>query len=452
MSSRITDSPLYQHLWGTAEARQILGEEGRLQGWLEVIVALARAQAAFGVIPDRAACLIAEHARPDRLDLGYAAEQTRLTSHSMLGLIRAVAEVLPADAREHVYTGATVQDITDTWTALALRRIGGIVWRDLRRIEERLVELAVEHRCTVMAGRTHGQPGSPVTFGWKAASWANEVRRHLDRMRDGAPRWLVGQLGGGVGSLVFYGELGPAVRARFCAELGLADPGISWLTARDRGAEFAQLLALICGTLARIGGEVYELQRPEIGELAEAAAAGTVGSITMPHKRNPEASEHLDTLARLVRANAAVMTEGVAQQHERDGRGWKAEWVAWPEACLLAATALQTAIGLLAGLTVDAAAMRRNLERDGGYPVSERVLARLATRMGARQAQQSLQEAFAGATGRTAGQVLVDAGLFGPAEAAELTTQPDTGSCPAMVDLVVERARVARAAEPQEWP
>ena len=139
-----------------------------------------------------------------------------------------------------------------------------------------------------MAGRTHGQPGSPVTFGWKAASWADEVRRHLDRLREGAPRWLVGQLGGGTGSLVFYGDRGLAVRARFCAELGLADPGISWLTARDRGAEFAQLLALICGTLARIGGEVYELQRPEIGELAEAAPAGTVGSITMPHKHNPE--------------------------------------------------------------------------------------------------------------------------------------------------------------------
>ena len=120
------------------------------------------------------------------------------------------------------------------------------------------------------------------------------------------------------------------------------------------GAEFAQLLALICGTLARIGGEVYELQRPEIGELAETSAAGTVGSITMPHKRNPEASEHLDTLARLVRANAAVMVEAVAQQHERDGRGWKAEWVALPEACLLATAALQIAIGLLDGLHVNA--------------------------------------------------------------------------------------------------
>ena len=214
MTTRITDSPFYQHLWGTAEARDVLGEEGRLRCWLDVIVALARAQTATGVIPADAARLIAEHAQPGRLDLEYAAEQTRQTSHSMLGLIRALQAAVPEPARQYVYTGATVQDITDTATAVTLRRIGGIVWRDLRQIEERLLELAVTHRDTVMAGRTHGQPGSPVTFGWKAASWADEVRRHLDRLREGAPRWLVGQLGGGTGSLVFYGERGLAVRAQ----------------------------------------------------------------------------------------------------------------------------------------------------------------------------------------------------------------------------------------------
>ncbi|MGN6175697.1 MAG: class-II fumarase/aspartase family protein [Streptosporangiaceae bacterium] len=454
MSTRITDSVLYQHLWGTAESRAVLGEEGRLRGWLEVIVALARAQAAFGVIPADAAALIAEHVRADRIDLGYAAEQTRHTSHSTLGLIRALQEAVPEQAGEYVYVGATVQDITDTWTSLAVRRIGGLVWRDLRRIEEQLLELAVAHRSTVMTGRTHGQPGSPVTFGWKAASWADEIRRHLDRIRAGASRWLVGQLGGGVGSLVFYGEQGLSVRARFCAELGLADPGISWLSARDRGAEFAQLLALICGTLSRIGGEVYELQRPEIGELAEASPAGTVGSITMPHKRNPEAGEHLDTLARLARANAAVMVEAVVQQHERDGRGWKAEWSALPEVCLLATAALHVTIGLLAGLDVDSEAMRRNLARHGGYQVSERALALLAPELGARRAQQRLQEALASgaAAGLAAEQALVTAGLLRPAQAKDLTAEPDTGSCQEMTDLVLDRARAARAADPREWP
>ena len=454
MTTRITDSPFYQHLWGTAEARDVLGEEGRLRGWLEVIVALAQAQAATGVIPARAARLIAEHAKPGRLDLGYAAEQTRQTSHSMLGLIRALQEAVPDEARQYVYIGATVQDVTDTATALALRRIGGLAWRDLRRIEERLLELAVAHRSSVMAGRTHGQPGGPVTFGWKAATRADEVRRHQDRLREGAPRCLVGQLGGGVGSLVFYGERGAAVRARFCAELGLADPGISWLSARDRGAEVAQLMALICGTLARIGGEVYELQRPEIGELCEAAAAGTVGSITMPHKRNPEASEHLDTLARLARSSASVMTEAVVQQHERDGRGWKAEWVAWPETCLLATAALQIAVGLTAGLTVDAEAMRANLARYGGYQVSERALALLTHRLGTRQAQDELQRVLGQgrAAGHSAEQALARSALFSAAEARELTAAPDVGCCPQMTDLVIARARAARAAEPAEWP
>ena len=146
-----------------------------------------------------------------------------------------------------------------------------------------------------MAGRTHGQPGSPITFGFKVASWADEVRRHLQRLAEGRPRWLVGQLGGAVGTLGFFAPRGAELRAEFCAELGLADPGISWLTSRDRIAEFGGLLAMICGTLARIGNEVYELQRPEIGELREPTTGDTVGSITMPHKRNPEGSEHLDT-------------------------------------------------------------------------------------------------------------------------------------------------------------
>ena len=145
-----------------------------------------------------------------------------------------------------------------------------------------------------------------------------------------------------MGTLGFFAPHGAELRAEFCAELGLADPGISWLTSRDRIAEFGGLLAMICGTLARIGNEVYELQRPEIGELREPTTGDTVGSITMPHKRNPEGSEHLDTLARLVRANAEVLTEGMVAGHERDGRGWKAEWVALPEVCLLTGVALQT--------------------------------------------------------------------------------------------------------------
>jgi adenylosuccinate lyase len=257
-----------------------------------------------------------------------------------------------------------------------------------------------------------------------------------------------------VGSLVFYSGRGLAVRARFCAELGLAEPAISWLSSRDRGAEFAQVLALICGTLARLGTEVYELQRPEIGELAESAPAGAVGSITMPHKRNPEASEHLDTLARLVRAQAGVMVEAMVQEHERDGRGWKAEWVVLPETCLLTAAALQTGIELTGGLQVNAAAMRRNAERGVG---SEQVLARLAPGLGARRAQTLLHEALAAdgnpaTSGRTAARVLAEAGLLSEGEGLDLAAALDTGACGDMIDLVIARARAARATEAAQWP
>lgn len=360
MVSRIADSNLYAHLWGTDELRALFDEKSRLQAWLDICVTLARVQARLGMIPPSSAEIIGRVAHIDGLDLAFAAAETRSTSHSTLGLIHAMQQVLPPEVGPHFYLGTTVQDITDTWTALTIQRVATIVERDLRTIEGLLLDLAERHRETVMVGRTHGQPGAPITFGFKAASWADEARRDLDRLREGGARWRSGQLGGAVGVLGFFGGDGLRLRKEFCSELGLDDPGISWLTSRDRVVEFAQALALISGLLARIGTEVYELQRDEIGELREPAIAGSVSSITMPHKRNPERSEHLDTLARLIRANTAVLVEAMVQQHERDGRGWKAEWIALPEVCLLTGTALQLAIAILSGLEVDTVQMAAN--------------------------------------------------------------------------------------------
>jgi adenylosuccinate lyase len=439
---------MYAHLWGTEELRGIFDERARLQSWLDILVALARAQSELGLIPASSASAISAAADVGRLDLGGAAAETRATSHSTLGLIHAFQAVLPEAAREHVYFGVTVQDITDTWAVLALRRVGSIVWRDLRIIELLLLDLAQRHRDSPMVGRTHGQPGAPITFGFKAASWADEIRRHLDRLRDGQRRWLVGQLGGSVGALGFFGEAGMELRRRFCTELGLDDPAISWLTARDRLVEFAQLLAAVSGTLARIGGEVYELQRPEIGELREPAAASAVSSITMPHKRNPERSEHLDTLARLIRANAGVLLEAMVQQHERDGRGWKTEWVALPEVCLLSGAALQFAIEILSGLEVDTSRMAANLAVQAGFVNSEQVLAALTPHLGKHRAQALMHEARqpAGAAPRE-----IISALAGPVgePAAAVPVPP---AAPAMVDEVVRRARQARAGEPETWP
>ena len=458
MGARLTDSGLYRHLWGTDELRAIFDERARLQSWLEILAALARAQAELGIIPGSAASAISRGALVDRLDLAFVAAETRRTGHSTLGLIRGLQRILPMDAREWVYYGATVQDLTDTWTAVAIRRVGAIAWRDLRAIAAACLDHAERHRDTVMPGRTHGQPGTPITFGLKAASWADEVGRHLDRLREGAPRWLVGQLAGATGSLAFFGDVGLELRRRFCVSLGLQDPGISWLTARDRPAEFVGLLGMATGTLGRIGNEVVQLQRPEIGELRESSSAENVGSITMPHKRNPERAEHLVTLSRLVRAQAAVMLEGMVQEHERDGRGWKAEWVAVPEACLLAGAAFAFARQMLDGLEVDVRAMQANVQRWGGSLASEQVLAAVAPRLGKHRAQALLQEALR--LGRERGvaleEVVTGEPLLRDALDLEALRQslahPGTGRAPAMVDEVVHRERAALKAGAETWP
>ncbi len=456
MVSRLADSEMYAHLWGTEELRAVFDERARLQSWLDILVALARAQSSMGLIPESSASAIAAAADIGQLDLAYAAAETRATSHSTLGLIHAFQQVLPEQDREHVYLGVTVQDLTDTWTVLALRQVGSIVWRDLRIIESLLLDLAVRHRDSVMVGRTHGQPGAPITFGFKAASWADEIRRHLDRLRDGQHRWLVGQLGGSVGALGFFGEAGIELRRRFCAQVGLADPGISWLTARDRLVEFAQVLAAVSGTLARIGGEVYELQRPEVAELREPAAESAVSSITMPHKRNPERSEHLDTLARLIRANTGAVLEAMVQQHERDGKGWKTEWVALPEVCLLSGAALAFAIEILSGLEVDTAKMAANVAVQAGFINSEQVLAALTPHVGKHRAQALMHQALqpSGAAPREVIAALAEGAW--EASRASLAGPPGPLGAPpaarAMVDEVVRRGRAARAAEPEKWP
>lgn len=436
--------------------RDIFSEHARLESWLAILAALANAQAEHGIIPSDAASQIAS-LTVDSLDLDLVVEETRTTSHSTLGIIRALERSMPSDAAQWAYYGATVQDVTDTWTSLTARSVGRIVWRDLRAIEASLLELAVRHRDQVMAGRTHGQIGSPVTLGFKVAGWADEVRRHIHRLAGGRERWLVGQLAGSVGTMPFLGGAGRRIRDDFCALLGLGSPTISWTSSRDRLAEFVGVLALIGNTLARIGDEVFELQRSEIGELAESASSSSVGSITMPHKSNPEGSEHLVTLGRLIRANAAVVLDSSIQIHERDGRGWKAEWVAFPEVCLLTGVALSTAGTLVDGLSVNQEAMARNLAATRGFSASELALVAASGVLGKHDAHRRLYAALR--RGVEEGLDLEASIRSDPALDAvfdrrtldEVLAAVPTGSAGAMVDDVVARARAERAVEPDVW-
>jgi adenylosuccinate lyase len=388
-----TDSAVFGHLWTTPEASALFSDEGRIQAWLRILVALAQAQADVGLVPPAAAAAIQAHADVSRLDLDLIAEQTRATGHSTMGLIRALREVLPEHAREWVYYGATVQDLSDTWFALVFRALADIAVRDVTSMRDRALGLAAEHRDTPMCGRTHGQPGLPITFGFKAAVWAAELDRHLERLRLGRGRWELVQLGGALGTMEFWGGRALDLLDAFAARLGLKAPEIPWLTARDGVAEFIWLLAAMSATAGKIGNEVYQLQRPEIGELRESFTEGTVGSITMPHKRNPEISEHLVTLSRAIRAQAGLALEAMVTEHERDGRAWKTEWLVLPETGMLFAACVEEGARMLGGLRVDADRMLANIGQHRGYLMSEPVMRALAGRLGKHTAHEAVYAA-----------------------------------------------------------
>jgi adenylosuccinate lyase len=403
----LADSLLYGHLWATGETRALFDDRGRTQRWLEVLAALALAQAELGIVPAEAAEAIDAGADVERLDLAAVGAETRRSGHSTLGLIRVFQTTLPEQARPWVSYGATVQDVADTWTGLVARTMLDLLERDLGAAERTLLVLAERHRGDVMLGRTHGQPGLPITFGFKAAGWAAELRRDRERAREARPRLAVGQLAGAVGTLSSFGADGPRLQQRFLARLGLGVPDTSWTTARDRVAELIALLALATGALARIGNEVCNLQRPELGELSEAVDDAVVGSITMPQKRNPELSEHLVTLARVVRSALAPAFEGLVGEHERDGATWKGEWALLPQACTAAGAALGFGVRLLDGLQVDSERMRANLDAQRGYALAEPVMLALAEHVGKPRAHELLQAAAR--RGRDAGLTLREA-------------------------------------------
>lgn len=450
MPTHISDSLIYRNSWGAEETRALFDDEPRTRAWLEILAVLAESQAEIGLIPAAAAREVARACREIPLDAAFFEEVRKgfeATNHSTLGLIKAVQRRCPGDSGEWVYYGATVQDLTDTWMMMTLNRVWQITEGELRAIEGNLLKLAEAHRDTVMAGRTHGQPGLPITFGFKAAVWASEVRRHLQRLKEIKPRLEVGQLAGGVGSLSSLGPRGLELQEKFFARLGLRPPDITWTTARDVLVEWFNLLTLISGTADKIGHEVYNLQRPEIGEVSEGFLPGTVGSITMPHKRNPEIAEHLGTLARVIRHNAALIAESQVHDHERDGRAWKAEWAVLAETCLAAAKLLALTNAMTASLVVHPDRMLANLQATKGFVLSEAVMLALAEKVGKQSAHALVYETAMKAheTGRPLKEaILENAEIRKHLTAEQIESLFDyrrhVGLCREMVDRVTRAA------------
>ena len=450
MALTMIDSTVYGGLWASAGLAPLFEEERRTRGWLEILAVLAEVQGEHGLIPKEASVAVAAACRAVRVDTTFLQELRRgreTSGHSTAGLLKAVAARCSGSAGEWVHFGATVQDVTDTWMMSTLREARRYFAVQLAGVDAALTELAARHRDTLMLGRTHGQEGLPITFGFKVAGWGAEVRRHLQRLDEVGRRLEVGQLAGGVGSLSALGPRGLEVQARFCERLGLAAPASSWTSSRDVLAEWGGLLTLFCGTADRIGHEVYNLQRGEIGELCEVPAAGVVGSITMPHKCNPEVSEHLGTLSRVVRHQAACLFEGLVHDHERDGRSWKVEWQVLPEITVLAGRAVELLAGLSRTLVARSERMLQNLEATKGLVLSEALMLALAARLGRETAHRLVSAAAQVA--REKGLFLEQAARESPEISAALPEaelrgvfdyRRHTGQCGALVDRYLAQA------------
>jgi len=386
------DSQIFCDWFSRAEMREIFTDEYRLQCWLEVEAALARVQAKLGIIPRAAAEEICAKAKVANFNLAEFKKEADRTVHPLMPLIWGLQRVCNKDYGEYVHWGATTQDIMDTGMMLQIKAAGEIIFRDLRTIEHILKNLAQKHGSTIMAGRTHGQHALPLTFGFKVAVWLAEVRRHLQRWEQSRSRILVGNLSGAVGTHAAMGAWGLEVQKRVMAELGLGEPEITWHPARDRLAEFVSLLAGICATLGKIAKEIINLQKTEIGELAEPFVMGKVGSSTMPQKRNPHLCEAILALSKIVRYQAALALEGMVQEHERDMASWMTEWEIVPQACIYTSGVLKHSVVILQDLVVNEKRMRTNLDLLRGLIMAEPVMFALAEKVGHQEAHRIIYE------------------------------------------------------------
>lgn len=372
--------------------RAVFDDRSLVQYWLDVEAALARAQARVGLVPPDAAVAITTAARVDSIDLEALRRGTNLVGYPILPLVRQLSSLCDETTAGYIHWGATTQDIMDTACILQLRKANCLLRDDLTHLIDRLFVMAQCYRDTPMAGRTHGQHALPITFGYKIAVWVDELKRHLQRFNEAGPRLFRVQFGGAAGTLASLGTKGLAVHHALAEELDLAPATISWHGARDTIAEFVCVCGLLGASLGKIANEVANLQRTEIAEVEEAFEPGKGGSSTMPQKRNPNLSENVVGLARLVMQQVPGMLSAMVAGHERAMGEWHIEWRVVPETCLLTSAALVHTRTIFDGLVVHERAMARNLDMTNGQITSEAVMMKLAEHVGRQRAHDLLYE------------------------------------------------------------
>ena len=379
---------------GTTDALSaIFGDASTVQVLLDVEAGLARAQAALGVIPASAAAAITQAAVADGFDADALAREARASATIVIPLIAALTarvEAIDPVAARYVHWGATSQDIVDTAVSLQIERAGHVLAHDHAALAEQLRLLSDRHAGTVMLGRTLLQPAPPITFGLKAAGWYASLCRSWARVEHAWHDAARIQLGGAAGTLAALGDRGPEVVDALGRELGLPPAAAPWHTARDQFAALVGACAIYVGVLGKIARDVSLLMQFEVGEAREAGG----GSSAMPHKQNPSGCTRALAAAARLPGLAATMLAGLVQEHERAAGAWQAEWPVIAEALQATGAALEAMRDVIAGLTVDPARMRANLDATRGTVFAERLMLLAAPVLGRARARALVEEAL----------------------------------------------------------
>jgi 3-carboxy-cis,cis-muconate cycloisomerase len=382
MPATVIDSAIFGNLFGTEAMRQVWSDENRTRKYLDVEAALARVQGRLGIIPENAAAEIVRNCRLEKIDMEKLRVQTERIGYPVLGVVQQLVGLCDGDLGEWCHWGATTQDITDTATVLQMREGLALIEQDLADLSKSLAGLAKKHRDTPMIGRSNLQQAVPVTFGYKMAGLLSAIERHRQRLAELKPRVLMGEFAGAAGTLASLERGALETQEGLMKELGLAQPAIAWHTIRDTIAETGCFLGLVTGTLGKLSMDVKLMMQTEVGEAYEPFAHGRGSSSTMPQKRNPISSCYIHAGVAMVRQQVAALLEAMVADHERSTGPWEIEWIALPEAFVLAAGVLNQSKFVLAGLEVDAKRMRANLDLTNGLVVSEAVMMGLAPYLG----------------------------------------------------------------------
>ena len=368
------------------QMKKVWSEENKFDCWLKVEIAACEAWAELGEISQEDIAKI----RKASYDLDRFADFLKITHHDMTAFLKSVSESLGEESR-FVHLGLTSSDVMDTATGLQLKEASALLTQDIAEFIPVLENKSIEHKYTIMMGRTHGVHAEPTTFGLKMALWTEEMKRNSQRFAEAARQVTVGKMSGAVGT---YATVPPEVERIACDRLGLMPAPISsQIVQRDRHAQFVTTLAIIASSLEKFATEIRGLQRTEVLEAEEPFEEGQTGSSAMPHKRNPELCERVCGLARLIRGYALTSMENVALWHERDISHSSAERIILPDVCLALDYILSIFTTVMKGLKVYPENMKRNLELTQGLLFSQRVLIALIDKgMSREEAYKAVQD------------------------------------------------------------